>query len=106
VVQDDFQKGTGVYIVSYKETPKVKTADIKSAVTGYKLEKVALKITAKVDDKGMAGDIALTNSKEKDAEDLVAKAKAVKGDVILSGVLSEDDKGKQTLTLTKVSKPE
>ena len=92
--------------MSYKETPKVKLADVKAAVSGYKLEKVALKITSKVDDKGMAGDLMLANSKEKDAEDLLAKAKAIKGDAVLSGVLTEDEKGKQTLTLTKVAAAE
>ena len=98
--QDDFNKGTGTYIVSFAAAPKVKLADVKKEVGKYKLESTSMKITV-VAGGHTVGDIALANPKD---EDLLKALDGLKGKkVVLSGLLSEDEKGKQTLTLAKVS---
>jgi hypothetical protein len=98
--QDDFNKGTGTYVVTFDAPPKVKMADIKKEMGKYKLESVKLKITV-VASGATAGDIALANPKD---DDLLKTVEGQKGKkVVLSGLLSEDDKGKQTLTLSKVT---
>ena len=102
--QDDFQKGTGVYIIRFGAVPGVKLADIQKEVGSYKVTKVQAKITSKVeqkDGKWMAGAIALANPKDDDCLKVVAEMKDKT--LVLSGVLSEDDKKAQTLTLSKVA---
>ena len=100
--QDDFQKPIGVFLVNFDVVPKTKFAEIKSVIGKYKLDKVEAKITSKVaqkDGKWHAGDIALENPKEGDLlKEVGEKAGAL---WVLSGVLTEDDKGSRTLTLAK-----
>ncbi|HXX94747.1 MAG TPA: hypothetical protein VEN81_14030 [Planctomycetota bacterium] len=98
--QDDFNKGTGVYIVTFGSPPKVTLADIRKNLGKYKLEGVKAKITV-VASGATAGDLILANPKD---EDLLKTLEELKGKkVVLSGALTEDDKGKQTLTLSKVT---
>jgi hypothetical protein len=98
--QDDFNKGVGTYIVTFDAMPKVKLADIKKEVGKYKLETTSLKITV-VAGGHTVGDMVLANPKD---EDLLKTLDELKGKkVVLSGLLSEDEKGKQTLTLAKVT---
>ena len=104
-------KGAGSWVVNFTEQPKVKMADIKKELAKYKIDKVTAKITATVTEKDKAysaGDLALANGK--DAGDVLADlAKLLaekKVKLVLSGLLSEDDKGKQTLALTKVAEPD
>ena len=95
--------------------PVVKIADVKKELGKFKLEKVAFKITSKVTEKDKqysAGTFLLKDAPD-DADDCIAKVadflKAKKSMLVLTGLLAEDDKGKQTLELTKVdevSKPE
>ena len=102
--QDDFQKGTGIYIQKFDGNPKVKEADIKKVLGNYKLVKVQAKITSKVaekDGKWTAGAFALANPKDDDCLKVVKEMK--EKTLVLSGVVSEDDKGNQTLTLAKVA---
>jgi hypothetical protein len=106
VEQDDFQSGTGTYIVRFGEFPKLKMADLTKAVGRYKIGQVKLKTTSKVTEKGgkfYAGSILLANSKEEGAQDLLSGLKGKSGPFLLYGVLSEDAKGNQTLTLQQVS---
>jgi hypothetical protein len=100
VSQDDFSAGVGTYIVTFDAPPKVKIADIKKEIGKYKIEEIRLKITTKAEG-NKAGDLTLANPKD---EDLLKEVAAHKGKMILlSGVLSEDDKGNRTLTLSKVT---
>jgi len=102
--QDDFQKGTGVYIIRFGAVPGVKLADIQKEVGSYKVTQVQAKITSKVaekDGKWWAGTIALANPKTDDCLKVVAGLK--EKTLVLTGVLSEDDKKAQTLTLSKVA---
>jgi hypothetical protein len=102
--QDDFQKGTGVYIQKFKGNPSVKIAQIQKEVGSYKVTKVQATITSKVaekDGKWMAGAFALANPKDDDCLKVV-KEKHDKT-LLLSGVVTEDDKGNQTITLSKVA---
>jgi hypothetical protein len=95
VAQDDFEKGVGTYIVSFDAMPKIKVADVKKELGKYKVDMVGLKITT-VAAGNTVGDMAL-------AGDLVKEVESLKGKkVVLTGTLTEDDKGKQTLTLSKV----
>ncbi|MFN3484920.1 MAG: hypothetical protein ACK44W_05490 [Planctomycetota bacterium] len=106
VEQDDFQSGTGTYIVRFGEFPKVKMADLTKAVGRYKIGQVKLKVTSKVtekDGKFYAGSILLANSKEEGAQDLLSGLKGKSGVFVLYGILSEDAKGGQTLTLQQVT---
>lgn len=109
MAQDNFEKGVGTYIVSFDAAPMVKLADVKKEIGKYKLEKVEVKITGRVverNKKYYAGSYLLAKSEEKDAEDMLAKVaeflKAKKSVLVLVGILSEDAKGIQTLTVTKV----
>lgn len=103
----------GTYVVSFDTPPMVRLADIKKEVGRYKLEKVEVKITNRVVEKNKkyyTGPILLANSTESNAEDHLAKVaeflKAKKSILVLVGILTEDDRGAQTLTLSKVSVPE
>lgn len=100
--QDDFVKPIGVFLVNFDELPKTKMADIKKVLGNYKLDKVEAKLTSKAvekDKKWYVGDIALETSKEGDLlKEVAAKAEQM---WVLSGVLTEDDKGNRTLTLAK-----
>ena|SRR5579863_2705653 len=100
VSQDDFSAGVGTYIVTFDAPPKVKIAEVKKELGKYKVEEVRLKITTKAEG-NKAGDLTLANPKD---EDLLKDVKAMGGKkVVLSGVLSEDDKGNRTLTLSRVA---
>ena len=102
VVQDDFQAGVGTFVVSFAENPKVKVADIKKELGKFQVVDVKARITAAVTEKdgsSWAGGYRLANPKD---EDLIAKAKGKP--MVLSGMVTEDDKG-STLTLSKVEEP-
>jgi len=98
VSQDDFSAGVGTYIVTFDAPPKAKVADVKKEIGKYKLEEVRLKITVmapegtKIDDITLAGDDGL-----KQLQELKGKK------VVLSGVLTDQEKEGRTLTLSKVA---
>ena len=101
VSQDDFSAGTATFIVTFDAQPKVKMADIRKEVGKYKLDQVKMKFTTMAPEGAKAGDLTLANPKD---EDLLKEVATLKGKkVVLSGVLAEDDKGAQTLTLSKVA---
>lgn len=101
VAQDDFSAGVGTYVVSFEAPPALKMADIKKSVGKYKIEQVRLKITTMAPEGNKVGALTLANPK---GEDLLKEAQGLKGKkVVLSGVLSEDDAGAQTLTLSRVA---
>jgi hypothetical protein len=104
VIQDDFSAGVGTFIVSFGENPKVKVADIKKELGKFELVSVRAKVTAKVEEKNgecWAGGYKLANGKD---EDLLSKVKGKPGPFVLTGMVTEDEKG-ATLTLTKVDEP-
>jgi hypothetical protein len=104
--------------VKFDAPPAVKLADIKKEIVRGQMGKVEYKITSKVVEKGgekektyTAGTFLLKDAAG-DADDVLVKVadflKAKKSVLVLTGVLTEDDKGKQTLELTKadeVTKP-
>src|SRR5215831_16155808 len=90
VAQDDFSAGVGTYVVSFEAPPKVKLADIKKEIGKYKVEQVKLKFTTAAPEGNKVGDLTLANPKD---EDLLKELAGLKGKkVVLSGVLTEDDK--------------
>jgi hypothetical protein len=99
VSQDDFSAGVGTYLVKFDAPPAVKMADVTSNVGKYKLEKVAIKVTGKAVEKNkvwVLGTYALTG-------DGAAKAAELKGKLlIVTGTLSEDAKGKQSIEVASV----
>ena len=98
VSQDDFSAGVATFIITFDAQPKVKMADIKKEVGKYKLDQVKMKFTTTAPEGAKVGDLALKGDEE------LKELAALKGKkVVLSGVLSEDDKGAQTLTLTRVA---
>lgn len=104
VVQDDFSQGVGTYVVSFGENPKVKVADIKKELGKFELLGVKAKVTSAVTEKDgacWAAGYRLANPKD---EDLLSKAKGKSTPFVLTGTVTEDEKG-QTLTLTKVEEP-
>lgn len=104
-MQDDFEKGTGVYIQKFEGNPRVKLADIQKRVGDYKVVKVQARITAlaaEQDGKWRAGTFTLANPKEEDWLKVVSEMKGKT--LVLSGAISEDDKGNQTLTLSGLSR--
>ena len=93
--------------MDFAAVPKTKMAEIKSVIGKYKLDKVEAKITSKVaqkDGKWQAEDLTLQNPKDGDLlKEISEKAGAM---WVLSGTLTEDDKGNRTLTLSKVAAAE
>jgi len=98
VSQDDFSAGVATFIVTFDAQPKVKIADVQKEVGKYKLDQVKMKFTTNAPEGAKVGDLALKGDEQlKELAGLKGKK------VVLSGVLSEDDKGAQTLTLSKVA---
>ena len=105
-----FKRPTGHFVVTFEKLPKVGSADLKKVVRGFKLEKIGLRITAKVkkkDDAWWAEGLRLANPKK--GKDLLAKVKefagAGKETLVVTGELVEDKKGKRSLTLSDVRAP-
>ena len=98
VSQDDFSAGVATFIVTFDAPPKVKMADVKKEVGKYKLDQVKMKFTTDAPEGAKVGDLTLKG------EEQLKELAGLKGKkVVLSGVLTEDDKGAQTLTLSKVA---
>ena len=99
MTQEDFTAGVATFQVKFDAPPAVKMADIKKEVGKYKLDKVGMKLTGKAVEKSkvwMIGNVALTG-------DMTAQVAELKGKVIIvTGAMSEDDKGKQSLALASV----
>lgn len=85
--------------MKFEAAPAVTMASIKKEVGKYKLDKVGMKLTGKAVEKNkvwMIGTVALTG-------DMTAQVAELKGKVlIVTGALTEDDKGKQSLALASV----
>ena len=97
VKQDDFSAGVGTYVVVFDAVPKATVADVKKEIGKYKIEEVRLKITTKAPEGNKVGDLTLAG------DDCLKELKELKGKtVVLSGVLSDDAKGR-LLTLSKVT---
>ena len=97
VSQDDFSAGVGTYIVTFDATPKATVADVKKEMGKYKLEEVKMKITVKAPEGTKIGDITLAG------DECLNELKELKGKkVVLTGVLTDEDKGRK-LTLSKVA---
>ena len=85
--------------MKFDAPPAVTMATIKKEVGKYKVDKVGMKLTGKATQKKedwYLGTMQLTG-------DMTSKVAELKGKtIIVSGALSEDDKGKQSLELTSV----
>jgi len=90
------------FLVKYDASPVVTVAAVKKEVGKYKVDKIALKLTGKATEKDKVwslGTITLTG-------DMTSKVAELKGKtIVVVGVLSDDDKGKQSLALTSVEEP-
>ena len=79
-------------------------AEIRKEIGSYKLDQVSAKLTSKVTSKDSAwfvGDIALANPKDGDLlKEISGKAEET---WVLSGALTEDEKGNRLLTLSKAA---
>jgi hypothetical protein len=99
VTQEDFSGGVATFLVKFDAPPAVKMADIKKEVGKYNIDKVGMKLTGKAaeKDKGWSiGNVALTG-------DMTSKLAELKGKtVVVTGALTEDEKGKQSLALASV----
>ena len=97
VSQDDFAAGVGTYIVTFDAPPAAKVADVRAAIGKYKIEEVRMKMTTAAPEGDKVGDLTLAG------EDGLKQLKELQGKkVVLSGVLTDTDKGR-TLTLSKVT---
>lgn len=87
------------FLVKFDAPPAVTSAQIKKEVGKYKVDKIGMKLTGKAVEKNkvwMIGAVALTG-------DQTSKVAELKGKVlIVTGTLSEDEKGKQSLELASV----
>ena len=87
------------FLVKFGAPPAVTTAQIKEKVGKYTIDKIGMKLTGKASEKNkvwMLGNVALTG-------DMTSKVAELKGKlIIVTGTLSEDDKGKQSLALASV----
>ena len=104
--------GTGVFVVKFKALPKTKPDDIKKVLGRFQLKQVSARITAKVTKKKgvfWVGDVKLSNPpKGKSFKDVLSKVgkflKESKAELVLKGELTQDKKGKLTLTLAEASR--
>ena len=106
VVQDDFNKGVGVFRVICKAPPTVKIDDVKKTIGRYKVDKVEFKVTGRISkkrDKYYISRWLLENPEGKDILAQVAELQKAKKIVILWGLVKEDAKGKQSLAVSKVT---
>lgn len=86
------------FIVKYDAPPVVTKAAVQKEVGKYKVDKVALKVTGKPVEKNKVWHIGAFALAGEEA----AKLAELKGKlVIVVGTLVEDDKGKQSLEVTK-----
>jgi hypothetical protein len=98
VSQDDFSAGVATFIVTFDAPPKVKLADVQKEVGKYKLDQVKMKFTTTAPEGAKVGDLTLKGDEQlKELAGLKGKK------VVLSGVLTEDATGAQTLALSKVA---
>jgi hypothetical protein len=78
-------------------------ASIKKEVGKYKLDKVGMKLTGKAVEKTVEKNKVWTIGATTLTGDLTSKVAELKGKVIVvTGALTEDDKGKQSLALASV----
>ena len=97
VSQDDFAAGVATYIVKFDAAPKTTVADVRKELGKYKLDEVRMKFTTPAPEGDKVGDLTLAG------DDGLKELKALQGKkVVLSGVLTDDAKGR-ILTLTKVA---
>ena len=102
VVQDDFNKGIGVFRVIFKAPPTVKIADVKKELGKYKLDKVEFKITGrikKVRNKFAIGNWLLEGPPGESKDNPMAKIAELQKSrkiCIIWGLVKEDEKGKQS----------
>ena len=85
--------------MKFDAAPTVTTAAIKKEVGKYTVDKIAMKLTGKAVEKNKVwtlGAVTLTGDLTSKVAELKAKS------LIVVGILSEDDKGKQSLALTSV----
>ena len=94
---DDYQPGVGLFSVTFEKPPLLKPSDVASELGRYKLERLRAKITAAVEEK----DGALWAAGYRLAKEEVEVKPA--STYVLTGVVTEDEKGALTLTLTKAT---
>jgi hypothetical protein len=106
---DEFASGRGVFLVKYEGMPALKMADVKAQAGNFAIESVSLKLTGKVTQKKeqyYLGATELVKGADAAGEEAFKKlgefVTAKKTMLVVSGVLKEDDKGKQSLALLTV----
>lgn len=116
MAQNEVSASTGVFTVTFGGEAKAKPADVQKTIGTYKLEKLQATLIRKVEDKSgvyLAGDVMLANPRKKagdkgeDHLDRVAGFLRAKKEMLkLTGVLTDDGKGKATLELSGVADAE
>ena len=97
--QDDYQTGVGLFTVTYPKSPLVKPSVVAKELGRYKLDRLRARITAPVEEKDGALWAAGYKLAKEDLDVQPGKTYA------LTGVITEDEKGALTLTLTKALPP-
>ena len=108
---DEFADGRGVFLVKYEAAPALKLADVKAQTGNFAIESVGLKLTGKVTVKKEtqyylgAVELVKGDAKSEDAfKKLVELVTAKKVNLVVSGILKEDDKTKaQSLAVATVA---
>ncbi len=107
VTLDEFASGKGVFLVKYAAPPALKLSDVKGATGNFTIESVGLKLTGKVTQKKEQYYLGAVELVKGSAEDAWAKLdelfKAKKTTLVVSGILSEDEKKMQKLALLTVA---
>ncbi len=98
--QDDYQPGVGLFTVTYPTSPLVKPSIVAKELGRYKLDRLRARITAPVELKDGVLRAAGYQVAKADLDVLPGKTYA------LTGVVTEDEKGVLTLTLTKAQPKE
>jgi hypothetical protein len=96
-----------VFLVKYEAAPAIKLADVKAQTGNFAIESVSLKLTGKVTQKKEQYYLGATELVKGTDEEAFKKLgefiTAKKTVLVVSGILSEDPKGKQSLALQTVA---
>lgn len=101
VHSDDYQPGVGTYTATFEKPPLLKPSVVAKELGRYKLERLRARITVPIESKdGALWAAGYRVAKEEGVDVQPGKTYA------LVGVVSEDDKGALTLTLSKATPKE
>ena len=97
VFQEAYTPGVGIFSVTFDQPPLLKPSAVAKELGAYKLDRLRARVTAAVEEKDGALRAAGYAIAKGDVDVLPGKT------YLLVGIVSEDEKGSLTLTLSKAT---